>query len=103
MAGLLERAVSVNRWPSSLEEPAEIPLKTKRSGAASSRIVCAGIAARLGAWLAGTTVTAKAVVAELIPPFAVPPLSKTVTVIVAFPLVFGIGVKVNVPLEFGLE
>ena len=38
----------------------------------------------------------------LTPPFFVPPSSITVTVIVAVPKLFAAGVKVSVPVEFGL-
>ena len=48
------------------------------------------------------TVTVKWTCVVSTPPFAVPPLSITVTVMVAVPKLFASGVKVRVPVEFGL-
>ena len=48
------------------------------------------------------TVTVKAAVNVLTPPLAVPPLSVTVTVIVAVPLALAAGVKVSEPVVLGL-
>ena len=55
-----------------------------------------------GAWLIGRTVTVKVWVTVLTPPLAVPPLSVTVTVIVAVPFALANGVKVSVPVAPGL-
>ena len=54
----------------------------------------AGLAIGLsvGAWLTGVTVTVKVRMIVLTPPLAVPPLSVTVTVIVAVPLALATGV-----------
>ena len=49
------------------------------------------IAASVGCWLTGVTVTVKVCEIVLTPPLAVPPLSVTVTVIVAVPLALGTG------------
>ena len=43
----------------------------------------------VGGWLTGVTVTVKVCEKVLTPPLAVPPLSTTVTVIVAVPLPLG--------------
>ena len=51
-----------------------------------------------GASFTGFIVPEKVLVRVSTPPFAVPPLSLTVTVIVPEPKAFGAGVKVNVPL-----
>ena len=48
-----------------------------------------GIGSSVGGWLTGVTVTVKGWVKVLTPPLAVPPLSVTVTVIVAVPLALG--------------
>ena len=48
------------------------------------------------------TVTVNCTCVVLSPPFCVPPSSFTVTVIVAVPKAFAVGVKVSVPVEFGL-
>ena len=56
------------------------------------------IGSSVGGWLTGVTVTVKVWENVLTPPLAVPPLSFTVTVIVAVPLVLATGVKVSVPV-----
>ena len=48
------------------------------------------------------TVTVNCTLVVSTPPFCVPPSSITVTVMVAVPKLFAAGVKVNVPVEFGL-
>src|SRR5437764_399062 len=72
--------------------PAEMPARLIVCGPAFSRIA-GGLAIGLsvGAWLTGLTVTLKVRVKVLTPPLAVPPLSITVTVIVAVPVVLGAG------------
>ena len=48
------------------------------------------------------TVTVNCIWVVSTPPFCVPPSSITFKVMVAVPKVFAVGVKVNVPVEFGL-
>ena len=55
------------------------------------------IGAKVGGWFTGRTVTVKVWKTVLMPPLAVPPLSLTVTVIVAVPKVLATGVKVSEP------
>ena len=55
------------------------------------------IGAKVGGWLTGETVTVKDCCTILMPPLALPPLSITVTVIVAVPLVKAAGAKVSDP------
>src|SRR5947209_8580277 len=95
-------AVMVNVWFVS-PGPALTPLKLTRCCAAFSKI--AGgllIVPSVGDWLTAVTVTGKLWVTLLMPPLAVPPLSVTVTVIVAVPLVKSVGVKEIRPVVFGL-
>ena len=56
----------------------------------------------MGGWLTCVTVTVKVWMALLAPPLAVLPPLETVTVIVAVPLASATGVKVSVPVAFGL-
>ena len=59
-------------------------------------------AASVGASFTGVTVTLKLTCTESTPPFATPPSSFTVTVIVAVPLESATGVYVSVPVADGL-
>src|SRR5437773_1592054 len=56
----------------------------------------------VGGWLIGETVTVKVRLKVLTPPLAVPPLSITVTVIVAWPVALATGVKTSVAVVLGL-
>ena len=57
------------------------------------------IGSSVGIWLTGVTVTTKLCEIALMPPLAVPPLSVTVTVMVAVPLAPGTGVMATAPVE----
>ena len=74
--------------------PAVMPVRLTVCGAAvfSGAIGAGCDRVERGAWLTGMTVTMKVWVTVLMPPLAVPPLSVTVTVIVAVPLALGTGV-----------
>ena len=76
--------------------------RLRRGGVLEDRRRGSGIGSSVGAWLTGVTVTMKVWVIVLTPPLAVPPLSITVTVIVAVPLALATGVKVSVPVVLGL-
>ena len=56
----------------------------------------------MGGWLTGRTVTVKVWMTLATPPLAVPPLSVTVTVIVAVPETLAAGVKLREPEVLGL-
>ena len=58
--------------------------------------------AKLGASLTEFTTTTKTSKKESIPPLAVPPLSLTVTVILAVPLALATGVYDKLPVEAAL-
>src|SRR4051794_37436458 len=90
--GLLLMAVKVKLWEVS-PVPGVAPLKLTVCGPEFSRIG-AGllIGPSVGAWLIPVTVTVKDWVTVSMAPLAVPPLSITVTVIVATPLALGTGV-----------
>ena len=87
--GLLLTAVMVkfSDWPG----PAVMPVRPTVWGVLVFSRMGAGFAIGLivGAWLTGLTVTVKICEKVLMPPLAVPPLSTTVTVIVAVPLWLG--------------
>ena len=57
-----------------------------------------GIGLSVGGWSTGVTVTVKLCETVVVPPVTVPPVSVTVTVIVAVPLAKAAGVKVNTPV-----
>ena len=87
--GLLLTAVIVkfSDWPG----PAVMPVRPTVWGVVVfSRIGAGGVIGLIvGGWLTGLTVTVKICEAVLTPPLAVPPLSDTVTEIVAVPLWLG--------------
>ena len=60
------------------------------------------IALKVGVWLTATTLTTKVWNVVFWPPLAVPPLSVTITVIVAVPVWLATGVKISVPVVLGL-
>ena len=68
----------------------------------SSLVVTLLIALNVGASFTEVTVTVKVFVTESTPPFAVPPSSRTITVMVALPKLFVTEAKVSVPVPFGL-
>ena len=89
--GLLLVAVIVTVWALS-PGPGPIPARFRVCVPTFSRIVIGAIALIVGGWLTAVTVTTKLCEKLVIPPLAVLPLSLTVTVIVAVPLVFAVGV-----------
>src|SRR4051812_48175315 len=100
--GLLLNAVTARTWPKSVG-PAVMPVRLTVWSPAFSR-TAAGllIGSSVGVWLTCVTVTRKVMTVVSTPPLTVPPLSWTVTVIVAEPLVSGVGVNVRVPVPLGL-
>src|SRR4051812_30459020 len=101
-AGLLDDAVTLSGWLLSLAGPALMPDRLTSCGPASSLIDAALSAFKVGASLAGLIVTARLRDTLLLLPWP----SLSVTVIVTGPLVtvlaFAAGVKVSVPVVFGL-
>src|SRR5688572_910656 len=87
--------------PASPKGPAEMPVaKAIDCGPASSFDDCVGGTVNVGGSLTGVTLMVNVrSMLVLAPPLAVPPLSESVTVIVALPLRCGAGVKVNVPAD----
>ena len=72
--------------------PIVMPVRlTIRVGLFSSTVIGGDGVEASGAWLIGVTVTVKLRVKLLTPPLAVPPLSVTVTVMLAVPLALGAG------------
>ena len=70
-----------------------MPVRLIVCGPAFSAIAAGlGIGSSVGAWLTGVDVDREGLGDVLTPPLAVPPLSVTVTVIVAVPLALGTGV-----------
>src|SRR3954454_21700713 len=67
-----------------------------------SSTVVGGIVSSVGGWLIALTVTEKVREKVLTPLLAVPPLSDTVTVMLAVPLWLGAGRRVSVPELSGL-
>ncbi len=82
--------------------PAAMPLRLTVCWPAFSLIVAFDGVLIVGAMLIWLTVTVNCTLVESTPPVAPPLLSVTVTVIVAVPKLFAAGVKVSVPVEFGL-
>ena len=81
-----------------------MPTRSTVCGCVFSGIVVELLASgpSVGAWLTGRTVTVKVCEKVFTPPLAVPPLSVTVTVIVAVPLMSAAGSKVSEPVVLGL-
>ena len=79
-----------------------IPVRLTVCSPAFSLIVTSDGVSIVGAMLIWSTVTVNCTLVSSTPPFRVPPLSITVTVIVADPKVFAAGVNVSVPVVFGL-
>ena len=90
-AVLSEVPVTVRVWLS--PPPAAMPVRLIVCNEASSRMAAGfEMAASVGASLMPVTLTVKVRVVMLMPPFAVPPLSCTVTVMTAEPLALATGV-----------
>src|SRR6185503_21193023 len=90
-------------WPDSLAGPGEMAVAQLLTvcAPASSFTVWFGPLVNDGASLTELTVTRKVLTKVSTPPLAVPPLSFTVTVIVAEPLILATGVKLSEPVVFG--
>src|SRR5262249_38016274 len=69
----------------------------------SSGVVWSAILEMTGGSLTALTRTVKVRLTVFCPPLAVPPLSWTVTVMMAAPLALATGVNVRAPVEFGLK
>jgi len=95
--GLLELAVTLSVWISLLA-PELIPLKFTVCCPAPSFTVTLLIESRVGVWFTPLTVTVKLWVTTLL----LTPPSLTVTVIVADPYTDPTGVKLKLPVGFGL-
>src|SRR5438874_2221931 len=95
--GLLEVAVTLRIWLS-LPAPLEIPVRFNVCAGLLAFKVMLSIASRVGASFTEFTVTWNVLVTIL---FEVPP-SFTVTVIVAVPFPFTAGLRLRLPLAFGL-
>ena len=78
--------------------PAPMPVRLTVCCAESSPMVSPAIASRVGASFTGVTVMSKVRMVVLL----VGALSSTVTVMVAVPWAFGLGVNVSVPATFGV-